>query len=62
LYRSLNNIIRVRKSTRLWWTYHVARMEKSMGVFNMLTRKPTEKRLLGRPRHRWEDNICIDPK
>ena len=29
-------------------------------AFNILTGKPTEKRLLGRPRRRWEDNIRMD--
>jgi hypothetical protein len=33
---------------------HVARMESA---FRMLTDKHTGKRPLGRPRHRWEDNI-----
>ena len=28
--------------------------------FKILTGKPTGKRPLGRPRHRWEDNIRID--
>ena len=28
----------------------------------MLTGKPTEKRLLGKPRRRWEDNIRMDLK
>ena len=29
-------------------------------AFKILTRKPTGKRTLGRPRHRWEDNIRMD--
>jgi hypothetical protein len=28
----------------------------------VLVRKPEEKRPLGRPRRRWEDNSKIDPK
>ena len=28
----------------------------------MLTSRPTGKRLLGTPRHRWEDNIKMDLK
>ena len=28
--------------------------------FQILTGKPTGKRLLGRPRRRWEDNIRMD--
>ena len=31
-------------------------------VFNILTGKPTEKRPLGRPRRRWQDNIRMDLK
>ena len=36
---------------------HVARMEEGRSTFRILTGKPTEKRPLGRPRRRWEDNI-----
>ena len=39
---------------------HVARMEEGRSSFKILTGKPTEKRLLGRPRRRWEDNIRMD--
>jgi hypothetical protein len=35
-------------------------MEKGRGVYRFLVRKPKGKRPLGRPRHRWEDNIKID--
>jgi hypothetical protein len=30
------------------------------GVYRVLVGKPEEKRPLGRPRHRWEDNIKMD--
>jgi hypothetical protein len=30
------------------------------GVHRVLVGKPEEKRQLGRPRHKWEDNIKID--
>jgi hypothetical protein len=30
------------------------------GVYRVLIRKPKGKRPLGRPRHRWEDNIKMD--
>ena len=39
---------------------HVARMEEDRSAFKILTGKPTGKRLLGRPRRRWEDNIRIN--
>ena len=56
LYRS-PNIVRVIKSRRLRWAGHVARMEEGRSVFKILTGKSTGKRPLGRPRHRWEDNV-----
>jgi hypothetical protein len=30
--------------------------------YKPIVRKPEEKRLLGRPRHRWENNIKMDLK
>ena len=48
------------KSRRLRWAGHVARMEESRITFEILTGKSTEKRPLGRPRRRWEDNIRMD--
>ena len=39
------------------WAGHVARMEERKGVYRVLVWKPEEKRPLGRPRRRWEDNI-----
>ena len=59
LYRS-PNIVRVIKSRRLRWAGHVARMEEGRSAFKILTGKPTGKRLLGRPKRRWEDNIRMD--
>ena len=35
---------------------------RDMSAFKILTGKPTEKRPLGRPMRRWEDNIRIDLK
>ena len=32
-------------------------MKEGRGAFIILTCKPTGKRHLGRPRHRWEENI-----
>jgi hypothetical protein len=52
--------VRVVKSRRMRWAGHVARMGEDIGVHRMLVRKPEEKRPLGRPRRRWEDNIKID--
>ena len=36
---------------------HVARMEQFRNAYRVLVGKPESKRPLGRPRHRWEDNI-----
>ena len=54
------NIVRVIKSRRMKWTGHVARMEEGRDVHKVLVGKPEGKRPLGRPRHRWEDNIKMD--
>ena len=35
-------------------------MEEGRSTLKILTGKPTGKRLLGRPRSRWEDNIRMD--
>jgi hypothetical protein len=56
------NIVRVIKSRKLRWAGHVVRIQKDRSAFKILTGKPTEKRPLGRPRHRLEDNIRMDLK
>ena len=61
LYDSPNKV-RVNKYRRLRWADHVARMEEGRSAFKILTGKPTGKRSLGKPRHRWEDNIRMDLK
>ena len=48
------------KSRRFRWEEHVARIEEGRSAFKILTGKPTGKRLLGRPRSRWKDNIRMD--
>jgi len=35
-------------------------MGKRRGVYRVLVGKPEGKRSLGRPRHRWEDNVKMD--
>jgi hypothetical protein len=57
---SLPNIVWVVKSRRMRWAGHVARMGADRGVHRVLVGKPEVKRLLGRPRRRWEDNIKMD--
>ena len=56
---SLPNIVRLVKSRRMRWTGHVVHMG-GRGGYGVLLGKPEEKRPLGRPRHRWEDNIKMD--
>jgi len=57
---SLPNIVRVVKSRRMRWAWHVARMGEGTVVHGVLVGKPEGKRPLERPRCRWEDNIKMD--
>jgi hypothetical protein len=59
LYAS-SSIIRIIKSRRMRWAEPVAGMGEKKTVYRLLVRKPEEKRLLGRPRRRWTDNIKMD--
>jgi hypothetical protein len=59
LYSSLTTV-RVIKSRIMKWVGIVARMGEERGVYRVLVGKSEEKRPLGRPRHRWEDNIKMD--
>jgi hypothetical protein len=54
------NIVRMIKSRRMRWTWHVARMGERRGVYRVWVGKSERKRLLGRPKHRWEGNINMD--
>jgi len=54
------NIVRVIKSRRMRWAGNVTRMGEGRGVYRGLVGKLEGKRPLGRPMHRWEDNITID--
>jgi hypothetical protein len=42
------------------WAGHVAPIGEGKGMHRVLVAKPEGKRPLGRPRHRWEDNIKAD--
>ena len=44
------------------WAGHVAHMVERKGVYRVLVGKLERKKPLGRPRHRWEDNIKMDPQ
>ena len=52
------NIARVTKDIKLRRPRRVARIEEGRNAFKLLTRK----RILGRPRRRWENNIRMDLK
>jgi len=54
------NIVRVIKSRRMRWAGHVVRMGEERGVCRVFLGKPEGRRPLGRPRHRWVDNIRMD--
>jgi len=44
----------------LRWARHVARIEEGRSGFKNFTGKTIGERPLGRPRHRWEDNIRME--
>jgi hypothetical protein len=48
------------KARRMRWAGHVAHMGEVRGAYNILVGRPEGRRPLGRPRHRWEDNIKMD--
>jgi hypothetical protein len=50
----------VLKSRRMRWEEHVAYMGKGRGVYRVFIGRAKRKRPLGRPRHRWEDNMKMD--
>jgi hypothetical protein len=42
------------------WVGHVKRMGEGRGVCRVLVGRSERKRPLGRPRHRWKDNMTMD--
>jgi hypothetical protein len=54
---SLQSIIRIMNSRKMRWVGHVVGMGENRNVCKLLVGKPEGKRLLGRPRHRWIENI-----
>jgi len=54
------NIVQVIKLRIMRWAEHVAHMGEERGVYRVLVGKPEGKRPLGRPRHRWVNNIRTD--
>jgi hypothetical protein len=58
LYSSPNTT-RITRSRRMRWAGHVSRMG-AKGVNIGFWRESQKKKITGRPRRRWEDNIKID--
>ena len=56
LYPSPNAATVIQPRT-LRWAGHIARMEEGRSAFKISTGTPTGMRPLGKPRHRWEDNV-----
>jgi hypothetical protein len=55
------SVIRINKSRRRRrWVGHAAQMGQKRAAYRLLVGKPEGKRLLGRRRRRWIDNIKID--
>jgi hypothetical protein len=54
-----SSIVRVIKARRMRWAGHVAQMGEVRGA-HILVGRPERRRLLGRSRLRWEDNIKMD--
>jgi hypothetical protein len=51
---------RMIKSRRVSWARRVARIVKKRNAYRVLVGKPEGKRLQGRPRRRWEDNVKME--
>jgi hypothetical protein len=56
------SIITMIKSRRMKWAGHVAGMGEKRNAYRILVGKPEGKRPLGRPRHRWVNNIKMNPR
>jgi len=54
------NIVRVIKSRGMRWAGHVARIGEKRDLYRVLVGNAEGKKPLGRPRHRWEDNIKMN--
>jgi hypothetical protein len=48
------------KSRRMTWFGHVVLMGENRNAYRIYVGQPEGKRLLGRPRHMWEDNVKMD--
>jgi hypothetical protein len=53
-------VVLVIKTRRMGWVGHVACMTDRSGVCRFMVGKSGERKLLGRPRCRWENNLKLD--
>ena len=53
------SIVRVIKSSRMRWVEHVARIGRR-GAYRVMVGRTKGERTLGKPRHRWKNNIKMD--
>jgi hypothetical protein len=58
--QSSGSIITMIKSRKMRGAGHIIRMGEKMTAYRILVVKPDGKRLLGRPRRRWVNNIKMD--
>jgi hypothetical protein len=56
------NILRVIESRRIILVGYVARVGEMRNAYKTFVGKPVVKRLRGRRRHRWDDNIRMELK
>jgi hypothetical protein len=49
------------KARRMKWAGYVARMGDKRNAYRLVVGEPEGRRPLGTPRHRWLDNIRMDP-
>jgi len=56
---TFRQVIRVIKSRRMRWAGYVARMGEMRNTYRILVGKPEGKKQLGRPRHKWENNVMM---
>jgi hypothetical protein len=57
---SFSSKIRMIKSRMMRWVQHVAQMGDKRNAYRLLVEKSEKKRPLGRPRHKWVNNIRMD--
>jgi hypothetical protein len=58
----LPSIIRIIKSRRMRWAWHVIHMGETRNAYRIWVGKPEGNRPLGRSRCRWVDNIKMDQR